>query len=105
MLIFAVVGDGAVVILMPAAIEKQCFIVIVMRGSRGGRDRGSGPPLKNHKNIGFLSNTALDSLLNKRAYNVGPTFARQRNAISMAFRWQANDGLLLVEFCSSPLTN
>ena len=27
---------------------------MIMRGSRGG-DRGSGPPLKNHKNLGFLS--------------------------------------------------
>ena len=26
----------------------------------GGRGRGSGPP-KNHKNIGFLSNTGPDS--------------------------------------------
>ena len=34
-----------------------------MRGSRGGRgDRGSGPPLKNHKNKGFLSNTGPDPL-------------------------------------------
>ena len=30
-----------------------------MVGSRGGGggDRGFGPPLKNHKNIGFPSNT------------------------------------------------
>ena len=28
----------------------------------GGGDRESGPPLKNHKNIGFLSNTGLDYL-------------------------------------------
>ena len=27
-----------------------------MHGSRGA-DRGFGPPLKNHQNIGFLSNT------------------------------------------------
>ena len=33
---------------------------VCMRGSRGGR--GSGPPLKNHKNIGFLINTCLDPL-------------------------------------------
>ena len=25
-------------------------------------DRGSGPPLENHKNIGFLSNTGSDPL-------------------------------------------
>ena len=41
--------------------------------------------LKNHKNIGFLSNTGPDPLKNqkatKQAFNVGPTSARQRNAI------------------------
>ena len=43
------------------------------------------PPLKNHKNIGFLSNTGPDPLKNykaaKSAFNVGPSSARQRNAI------------------------
>ena len=41
--------------------------MMVIRGSRGGGGggggRGSGPPphpLKNHKNIGFLSNTGPD---------------------------------------------
>ena len=60
-----------------------------MSGSRGGGggDRGMGtpPPLKNHKNIGFLSNTGLDPLKNYKAtkpvFNVGPSSARQRNAI------------------------
>ena len=53
-----------------------------MCGSRGGGggDRGSGPPLKNHENIGFLSNTGPDPLKNhkaiKLAFNVG-----KRNAI------------------------
>ena len=56
-----------------------------MRRSRG-RDRGSGPPppLNNHKNIGFLSNTGPDPLKNhkatKPAFNVGQTSARQCNA-------------------------
>ena len=49
-----------------------------MGGSRGG-DRGSGPPLKNHKNIGFLSNTGPDPLKNhkatKPALNVGQSSA------------------------------
>ena len=44
-------------------------------------DRGSGPPLKNHKNIGFLSNTGPGPLATKPAFNVGPTLARQRNDI------------------------
>ena len=33
-----------------------------MRGSRGLGDRGSGPSLKNHKNIGFPSNTGPDPI-------------------------------------------
>ena len=69
-----------------------------MGGSKGG-DRGSGPPVKNHKNIGFLSNTGLNPLENhkatKLAFNVGPLLAHQRNAIKQrnaiykAFRWRA----------------
>ena len=47
------------------------------------------PPLKNHKNIGFLSNTGPDPLKNHKAtkptFNVGPLSAHQRNAISMPF--------------------
>ena len=58
-----------------------------MCGSRGG-DRGSGPPEKKHKNIGFPSNTGPDpqkiNTANKPALNVGPSSARQRNAILMA---------------------
>ena len=42
-------------------------------------------PLKNHKNIGFLSNTGPDLPKNhkdtKPASNVGPSSARQQNAI------------------------
>ena len=55
------------------------------RIQRGGGGRGSGSPLENHKNIGFLSNTCPDPLKNhkatKPAFNVGPSSARQRNAI------------------------
>ena len=42
-------------------------------------------PLKNHKNVGFLSSTGPDPLKNhkaaKPAFNNGPSLARQRNAI------------------------
>ena len=62
----------------------------------GGEGKGSGPPLKNHKNTGFSSNTGLDPLKNhkatKPAFNVGPLSARQRNAIEMAFLWRTDDG-------------
>ena len=56
--------------------KKTCQ---VMCGSRGGGDRGSGPHLENHKNIGFLSNPGTDPLKNhkatKPAFNVGPSSA------------------------------
>ena len=42
-----------------------------------------------NKNIGFLSNTGMDSLNNhkatKPAFIVGPSLARQENAIEMMF--------------------
>ena len=48
-------------------------------------DRGSGPPLKNHKNIGFLSNSGPDPLKNyeatEPAFNGGPSLAHKGNAI------------------------
>ena len=61
-----------------------------------------GPPLKNHKNIGFLSNTYPDPLKNHKAtnqaFNVGESSAPKRNAIKMAFRWRADDGPFIVVF-------
>ena len=46
----------------------------------GGSD--SPPPLKNHKNIGYLSNTGQDPLKNhkasKPAFDFGPSTAHQR---------------------------
>ena len=57
---------------------------------------GSGPLLKNHINIWFLSNTSEDPLKNhkatKPAFDVGPSSASQRKAIEMVFRWRADDG-------------
>ena len=52
-----------------------------MGGSSGG---GGSCPLKNHKNIGFLSNASKDHLeiskaTYKQAFNVGSSSARQRN--------------------------
>ena len=50
---------------------------------------GVGAGLKNHKNIGCLSNTGLDSLKNhkatKPAINVGPSSALK--AMMACFRW------------------
>ena len=56
----------------------------------GGDRVPDPPPLKNHKNIGFLCKTGPDPLKNhkatKPAFNRPPS-ARQRNAILMAFGW------------------
>ena len=71
------------------------------RIQRGGGTENSDKSLKNHKNIGFLSNTGPDPLKNykaaKPAFNVGPSSARQRNAIKR----RADDGPLIVVFGSS----
>ena len=51
----------------------------------GGGEQGVGTPLKNHKNIGFLSNTGPDTLkihkATKPAFSFGPLSARQGNAL------------------------
>ena len=47
---------------------------------------GPLPLLKNHKNIGFLSNTGPDPLKNhKPAFNVEPSSARQRSPFKLRF--------------------
>ena len=54
-------------------------------GGGGGGGAGVRTPLINHKNIGFHSNTAPDSLKNHKAtkpgFNVEQSWAHQRNAI------------------------
>ena len=78
------------------------YVCQTMCGSRGGTG-GSGPPPpeKNHKNIGFLSKTGQDLLKNhkttKPALNIGPSSARQWNAILMVLlagrRWPNFSGI------------
>ena len=56
-----------------------------MGGSRGGTGDPDPPPLKNYRNIGFYSNAGPDPVKNHKAakpgFNVGPSSARQLNAI------------------------
>ena len=74
----------------------------IQRG--GGRGSGPPPPSEKSQNIRFLSNTGEDPLKNhkttKPAFNVGPSLARQRNAIKIAIRWRAHNGPLIVLFGS-----
>ena len=70
-------------------------MTVCMYGSRGG-DRVSGPPLKNHKNIGFLGNTGPEPLKNLKLPSwaiIGPPAKRH-----FTFCWMANDGPLIVVF-------
>ena len=69
-----------------------------MRESRG-KVWGLGvrtPPLKNHNDTGFLSNTGPDPLKNHKAteptFNVGPTSA----ASETPFQWRSAGGPMMV---------
>ena len=76
-----------------------------MCGSRGGGGGGGGrwsgprPLLKNHRNIGFHSNSGPDPLkkhkATKSALNVGPLAARTRNR-HLNFKWRFAGGPMLV---------
>ena len=84
-----------------------------MHGRIQRGDRGPDPPppqkKKNHKNIGFHSNTGPDPLKNHKAtkpgFNAGPSSAKQGNANEMAFRWRPDGGPLTVVFGSSLLSS
>ena len=86
--------------------EEAVRYARIQRGGGGNRGSGPPPPQKNHKYIGFLSNTGPEILkilkATKPAFNVGPLSAHQQNAISLAFRWHVDDGSLLVVFGFSP---
>ena len=60
-------------------ITKATSFPVPKAGGGGGGGGGGG--LKNHKNIGFLSNTGPDPLKNhkatKPAFNAGPPLAHQ----------------------------
>ena len=62
--------------------ELAHIITLHARIKRGGGGGLNPLPLKNHKSIEFLNNTGLENYkATKPALNVGPSWARQRNAI------------------------
>ena len=82
------------------------YMTASMRGSKGGWAGGPDPPpLKNYKNIGFLSNSGPDPLKNHNApepaFNVGPSSVCQRNNHLRGISLRADDGPLIVVFGSS----
>ena len=66
------------------------------RVGQGVRPIPPPPPEKSQKYRVFLCNTGPDPPKNhkatKPAFYVEPSSASQRNAISMLFRWRADDG-------------
>ena len=84
----------------------QLACSLVMGGSREGTGGPDPPPMKNHKNIGFLTNTGPVPLkTHKMLGHVGPSSARQRNAIAMAFRWRTDDGPFISVLYLDPLSS
>ena len=86
------------------SLSITCSHVYYARIQRGGGGKWSGhpPPLKNHKAIGYLSNTSPDPLENQKAtkpaFNVGPSSAGQ---CTVSFLLAGHDGPLIVVFGSS----
>ena len=58
-------------------------------------DRGSGPPLKNHKNIGFLSNTGLDLLNITKLPIQHSMLGHHRHASETTFKWRFAGGPMM----------
>ena len=76
-----------------------------VRIQRGGGGRGFWTPLKNHKNIGFSSNTGLDSLKNHKATK--PAFemlGHHRHASETQFKWCFAGGPMMAPLITSSKT-
>ena len=66
-----------------------------MRGSRG--EQGVWTPLKNHKNIGFPSNTDLDPLKDHKATKPATSMlGHHRSTSKMPFKWRSAGGAMMV---------
>ena len=65
---------------------------------RGGGQEGVWTPLKNHKNIVFLSNTDPDPLKITKLPTQLSMIGHDWHAILLMFQWLAEDGLHIVVF-------
>ena len=97
-----------VILMMSLNTDTSTYNVMTMHlawADPEGGGQGSGPPLKNHKNIGFHSNTVPDSLKKSQSYQASiqcwATIAPPAKRYLMVFCWWADDGPLLVLFGSS----
>ena len=65
------------------------------RGGGGGGGQGVKTPLKNHKNIGFLSNTCPDPLKNHKATKPDSMLGHHRQDSEMPFKWHFTGRLIM----------
>ena len=78
-------------------ILASCHIhARIQRGRLGNRGSRPPPPLKNHKNIGFLSNTDPYHLKNHKAAKQDSMLGRHRHAVETPFKWCFPGGPLIV---------
>ena len=68
-----------------------------MGGSRGGGGAGGPDPLKNHKNIGFLSNTGLDPLKITKLPRQHSMVGHHRHASETPFQWRFAGGPMMAQ--------
>ena len=66
-----------------------------MGGSRGGIGVPDPPPLKNHKNIGFLSNTGPDPLKITKPQSRQSMLGHHQHSRETPFQWHFADVLML----------
>ena len=79
----------------PVKLLNKCKRkIIYMCRSRGGV-RGSRPPLKNHKNIGFLSNTGLDPLKITKLPSQHSILGHHQHTRETPFKWHFTGGPMM----------
>ena len=66
-----------------------------MRIQRGYRGSGHPPPLKNHKNIGFLSNSGLDPLKYTKLPSQHSLSGHHQHASETPFKWRFAGGSMM----------
>ena len=68
------------------------FTLITCADPEGGGGGGQGARMKNHKNIGFLSNTGPDPLEYHSQYSM---LCHHRHAIETPFKWRFEGGSMM----------
>ena len=64
-------------------------------GGVGGGAGGPDPSLKNHKNIGYLSNTGPDTLTITKLSSQNSMLGHHRHASEMPFKWCFTGGPMM----------